>query len=301
MTGLIGDSLSAPPPGSTATGDLYVDLQTKTIWMGVDTSIDASGAVLISDIMSIQPAINTSTASAKTYTDQQVATRALTVHTHTSTQITDFTKAVQDVVGGSSGPFVSGMIIMYSGPMANIGTGPLAGWHLCDGTGGTPDLQDKFVLGAGKRAPGIANTLTTAVTDTVAAHTHNVQGHVLTQAEMPVHAHAVSGSGSGSGSTDAQGNHQHNISLLAGDGGIANSVGTGGIYSGAGSVVTDAQGNHAHNVSVNVNISGSTDNRGSGGSHTHGLDVAGAHSHNLTQATLRETMPYLTLAFIMKL
>ena len=65
--------------------------------------------------------------------------------------------------------------------------------------------------------------------------------------------------------------------------------------------MTGVAGNHGHNVSVNVNISGSTDNRGSGAGHVHDTDLQGAHSHITTQAQLRETMPYLTLAFIMKL
>lgn len=38
----------------------------------------------------------------------------------------------------------SGIITMWSGALNQI---PL-GWTLCDGTGGTPDLSDKFVLGA---------------------------------------------------------------------------------------------------------------------------------------------------------
>ena len=301
MTLLVGDSLSAPPPGSTTSGDLYVDLQTKTMWMGVDAAVDPSEAVLISDIMSIQPAINTMGATAKSYTDSQIATRAPTVHTHTSTQITDFNAAVLAITGSGGGAFFPGFVAMYSGPMANIGVGPLAGWTLCDGSNGAPDLRDKFVMGAGNLPPGRTNSLTSAITDTVAAHKHAIQSHVLTQAEMPVHAHAVTASGSGSGGTDGQGTHTHGITLNAGDGGIANTVGTGGLGSGAGNRATDGAGFHSHNVSVSVNVSGATDNRGSGGGHNHEEDLAGAHSHVTTQAQIRETIPYLTLAYIMKL
>lgn len=39
----------------------------------------------------------------------------------------------------------TGIISMWSGVVGNIP----AGWHLCDGTSGTPDLRDKFVIGAG--------------------------------------------------------------------------------------------------------------------------------------------------------
>ena len=38
-----------------------------------------------------------------------------------------------------------GTIVMWSGSVADI---PI-GWTLCDGTDGTPDLQDRFVVGAG--------------------------------------------------------------------------------------------------------------------------------------------------------
>lgn len=38
-----------------------------------------------------------------------------------------------------------GMIVKFSGAIIDI---PI-GWQLCDGTNGTPDLRDKFVIGAG--------------------------------------------------------------------------------------------------------------------------------------------------------
>lgn len=38
----------------------------------------------------------------------------------------------------------AGVIVMWSGTIANIP----AGWKLCDGTAGTPDLRDRFVRGA---------------------------------------------------------------------------------------------------------------------------------------------------------
>jgi hypothetical protein len=41
--------------------------------------------------------------------------------------------------------FVTGMIILWSGSIASIPSG----FALCDGTSGTPDLRDKFIVGAG--------------------------------------------------------------------------------------------------------------------------------------------------------
>ena len=70
---------------------------------------------------------------------------------------------------------------MWSGSIASIP----AGWLLCDGTSGTPNLRDRFVVGAGSAyavaaTGGSANatlvshthTATSAVTD--AGHTHGI-------------------------------------------------------------------------------------------------------------------------------
>ncbi len=39
----------------------------------------------------------------------------------------------------------TGTIALWRNPVASI---PHS-WHLCDGTGGTPDLRDRFLVGAG--------------------------------------------------------------------------------------------------------------------------------------------------------
>ena len=38
-----------------------------------------------------------------------------------------------------------GSIVMWNGPLSSIPDG----WHICDGTNGTPDLRDRFIQGAG--------------------------------------------------------------------------------------------------------------------------------------------------------
>ena len=43
-----------------------------------------------------------------------------------------------------------GTIVAYSGDVSYIPDG----WHLCDGTGGTPDLRNQFLMGAGVNAKG---------------------------------------------------------------------------------------------------------------------------------------------------
>lgn len=52
-------------------------------------------------------------------------------------------------VAWESGAFPTGGIVLWSGSIASVPSG----WHLCDGTGGTPNLQGLFVVGAGNVSP----------------------------------------------------------------------------------------------------------------------------------------------------
>jgi len=78
--------------------------------------------------------------------------------------------------------FISGMIILWSGSIVSIP----AGWVLCDGTNSTPDLRDRFIVGAGStyavgntggsaNAIVVSHTHTATVTDPGHAHTTNFQ------------------------------------------------------------------------------------------------------------------------------
>ena len=83
--------------------------------------------------------------------------------------------------GGSTTPtwgsaIPSGIITMWSGTIATIPTG----WYLCNGSNGTPDLRDKFIIGANADSGGAAKTnVTGSYTQTggtkdaiVVSHTH---------------------------------------------------------------------------------------------------------------------------------
>lgn len=78
---------------------------------------------------------------------------------------TDITDAVDAAVASLSPHIVpTGAITLWSGSIASIPTG----WQLCNGTNGTPDLRDRFVVGAGASYAvgnnGGANTKTTSST-----------------------------------------------------------------------------------------------------------------------------------------
>jgi hypothetical protein len=110
--------------------------------------------------------------------------------------------------------FVAGMIMMWSGTIATIPSG----WLLCNGSSGTPDLRNRFVIGAFSDTTGVAyTTVTGANTQTggskdaiVVSHTHTAtvtdpthQHTTLTAQDLgpPVQGFAM---GSGNGSPDFQ-------------------------------------------------------------------------------------------------
>ena len=306
---------AAPPPGSAQTGDLYVDLQTRTLWLGVDQAVDPAGFVLISDIVKLMEEIEVSQLESKAYTDEQITTRAPTVHTHTSSQITDFTAAVTAVASSIPGiAYIRGMVLMYSGLLSDVGVGPLAGWALCNGSNGTPDLRDKFILAAGSRVVGSQTTAPSFNVGAGGAHVHTINAHVIAHAEMPYHNHGgITGYISHnhqhytSGGTDGQGNHQHGVAdsryRCEGNGwaGLLPTGADGGRYS-------SVAGHHGHNFAawsggVSENHYHSIPAEGGNVGHAHTMvGGGGIHAdHAITSAQLRETIPFYALAFIMKL
>ena len=72
-----------------------------------------------------------------------------------------------------TGMFVTGMIMLWSGASNAIPTG----WVLCNGSNSTPDLRDRFVVGAGGNysvgATGGADTVTLSINE-IPSHNHNL-------------------------------------------------------------------------------------------------------------------------------
>jgi hypothetical protein len=78
-----------------------------------------------------------------------------------------------------------GGIIMWSGSIASIPTG----WLLCNGASGTPDLRDRFVIGAGTTY-AVASTGGSANAITV-SHTHGFSATTGNQNQNHVHPMAA--------------------------------------------------------------------------------------------------------------
>jgi hypothetical protein len=95
----------------------------------------------------------------------------------------------------------SGVIVMWSGTIATIPSG----WYLCNGSNSTPDLRNKFIVGAYQDSTGTAyTTITGSNTQTGGSKDAIVVSHTHTATVTdPGHSHtvgisAISDSGTGS-------------------------------------------------------------------------------------------------------
>ena len=188
----------------------------------------------------------------------------------------------------------SGGIIIWSGAANAIPTG----WYLCDGNNSTPDLRDRFVIGAGSN---YAVDATGGSADaTLVSHTHG-SGNLGT-GNAGSHSHSGNTNNTGdhshSGNTNNTGDHQHRWGTDDNDGasGAGNPDANGGQ---AWKAWTDTQGAHSHNINTN-----------NSGSHSHNINTnnTGDHSHNVSgdtassgsSATGANLPPYYALCYIMK-
>ena len=133
------------------------------------SSIEAEANARIKADQSLQDQITTEV-TARTNADA-------VIQTNIETEVSTRSSADQDLqaqIDALKKTFIpTGVIVVWSGPITTIPSG----WNLCNGSNGTPDLRDKFVLGAG-------NSYAVAATG-------GEETHTLTVAEMPAHKHSV--------------------------------------------------------------------------------------------------------------
>jgi hypothetical protein len=79
--------------------------------------------------------------------------------------------------------FVAGMIMLWSGSIASVPSG----WVLCNGSNGTPDLRNRFVVGAGSTYA--VNATGGSADATVVSHTHTASSS--SSVTDPGHSHIV--------------------------------------------------------------------------------------------------------------
>lgn len=170
--------------------------------------------------------------------------------------ITDATTGAWRISSGETAT-PAGAIIMWSGVITNLPVG----WKLCDGTNGTPNLRNKFIVGAGDEY---------AINDEGGA-----KDVTLTEAQIPSHTHDK-----GSLAVGQAGAHTHKFSRRTNNQFVSISGNiTVGFIGVNGEAVpqldTSSNGDHTHPVT------GSTGAKGGGTAH-------------------ENRPPYYALAYIMK-
>jgi hypothetical protein len=120
------------------------------------------GAELDTEFTAISAAIaSKSDSNSPTFTGTPLAPTAAGGTNNTQIATTAFATAA------AAAAFPAGGIIMWSGSVASIPSG----WALCNGSNGTPDLRNRFVVGAGST---YAVAATGGSTDAiVVSHTHS--------------------------------------------------------------------------------------------------------------------------------
>lgn len=169
----------------------------------------------------------------------------------------------------------TGVIVMWSGSVASIPSG----WLLCNGSSGTPDLRDRFIVGAGgtyavAATGGSANAI-------VVSHTHTASSG----GQSADHSHSGT-----TGYMNQNNVHSHSLEAVVGRYGYGGQFGVRGDYP----VPSAAQLYDTGAVDINHTHSFTTG--GVSANHTHAITVD-AQGASGTNANLP---PYYALAYIMK-
>lgn len=208
------------------------------------------------------------------------------------------------VQAGLAGLIPAGIITLWSGSIASIPTG----WVICNGSNSTPDLRDRFVVGAGTTyavgATGGANTVTLDST-MIPSHTHTVTTTGTTAASGD-HTHTFSGTSSGQSATHTHTvtdpGHSHTtktyLSTYSPTGqSVPSQANQWGGWSGTDTATTgitigDASADHTHTYSGTTSAVSAT--------HTHTLTLSSTAASTGGGLAHENRPPYYALAFIMK-
>jgi len=218
-------------------------------------------------------------------------------NTFTSAQLTNSTATTESYSDNSTNvattAFVQnvlplGVIVMWGGTTLNIP----AGWQLCDGSNGTPDLRNQFIVGAGSSYNPGASGGASSVT--------------LANVNIPSHNHTVSIIGT----TGSAGGHTHTASSSVSDPGHHHEdpYAEGGVpfpqvpntWGAAGSAATDGDqtryytGMATTGIAVSTSLSQATD-------HQHAVNISSTTGLYGNNQPFNIIPPYYALCYIQKM
>jgi hypothetical protein len=167
---------------------------------------------------------------------------------------------------------LTNMIVMWAGTSGSIPSG----WHLCDGTNGTPDLRDQFIVGGGGALatsggsnPGSTGSSTVPIT---------IGGYALVAGDLPTLEYDLWG-------ISGQSQQASNWTLGSSSATVA------GYQAAGGSFLKQNGGGQTLVQTPNTGGAGG----GVANAHTHSVGGSSSHSHSITLP------PYKAVFLIMKL
>ena len=178
---------------------------------------------------------------------------------------------VPNISGNGSGlsgieAFVTGMIILWYGNTGNIPTG----FVLCNGQNGTPDLRDRFVVGAGSAySPG---------------NTGGSQNVTLSTSQLPSHNHSISVSG-----TTSNKSLTGDITKISECYNVAG--GATGVFTKKGTGNSPVTGASSNSPTAGVDFDAS---------HDHTFTASGTSGNQGSGSSIENRPPYYALCYIMK-
>jgi len=234
------------------------------------------------------PNLNASKITAGTFADARIPNL-------NASKITAGTLA--DARLSNSSLFVTGMIMLWYGSVGSIPSG----WVLCDGNNNTPDLRNRFIVGAGtggNYSPddtgGSADATLVSHSHTINNHTHSFSGSSSHSHTINQHNHSFSGSGSSSHSHTFPAGNDDDDSDNAIERPINNS--------------SQPQNFGTSSATVNISISGTTGGVSDRGTNSQNVSISGntgnpsntGTNSQGSSATNKNLPPYYALCYIMK-
>lgn len=167
-------------------------------------------------------------------------------------------------------PVAAGIIAMWSGA---VGAVP-SGWVLCNGSNGTPDLRDRFIVGAG-------STYSVGNTGGAAQVT-------LNESQIPGHTHGISATGS----VDSAGSHTHTLTDPGHNHTVLQPI-PGSTSASSGSLTGQGTSTTTGTATTGITMAAA-------GAHTHNVTVSAAAATTGGGGAHENRPPYYALAYIMK-